>query len=115
MNIADSLTRWAGEAPFRVAIAESQRLIHYRALDAAVWRAASWLVGNGIRPGDRIGFSPGEMSGVWLVAAYALARIGAVFLLLDPLESSAVRGAIARRLGLAAVVGDEPAARLEGM
>ena len=115
MNIADSLSRWADETPFRVAIAEPQRIIHYRALDAAVWQAASWLVGNGLRPGDRVGFAPSENSALWLVAAYALARIGAIFLLLDPLETSAVRGTIARRLGLAAVLGDGPAARLDGV
>jgi acyl-CoA synthetase (AMP-forming)/AMP-acid ligase II len=115
MNIADSLTRWADEAPFRVAIAEPQRIVHHRDLEAAVWRAAAWLAGNGLRPGDRVGFSPSRNSALWLVAAYALARIGAIFLLLDPLEAPAVRSAIARRLGLAAVLGDGPAARLESV
>jgi acyl-CoA synthetase (AMP-forming)/AMP-acid ligase II len=49
------------------------------------------------------------------VAAYALARIGAVFLLLDPLEAPAVRAALARRLRLAAVLDDNPAARLDAI
>jgi acyl-CoA synthetase (AMP-forming)/AMP-acid ligase II len=115
MNIADTLSRWSDEAPFRVAILEQHRIIHYRLLDAAVWRAAAWLVGNRLRPGDRIGFSPTVNSGLWLVAAYALARIGAVFLLLDPLETPTVREAIARRLRLAAVLGDGPDARLDGL
>jgi acyl-CoA synthetase (AMP-forming)/AMP-acid ligase II len=115
MNIADALSRWSDETPFRVAIVDQDRTIHYRLLDAAVWRAAAWLAGHGLRPGDRVGFSPAVNAGLWLVAAYALARIGAVFLLLDPLETPAVRAAIARRLRLAAVLGEGPAARLEGI
>jgi long-chain acyl-CoA synthetase len=112
MNVADTITRVAGEAPHRVAIAEPDRLIHWHGLEAAVWRAAASLAASGLRPGDRVGVSPSANAALWLVAAYALARIGVVFLLLDPLEAPAVREAIARRLGLVAVLGDGPAARL---
>ena len=115
MNIADSLTRRADEVPYRVAIVDQHRIVHYRTLDGAVWRAASWLAARGLGPGDRVGFSPSENAGLWLVAAYALARIGAIFLLLDPLEAPAVRAAIARRLGLVAVLGDGPAIQLDGI
>ena len=112
MNIADAITRLAGEAPHRVAIAESDRLIQWHDLEAAVWRAAAALAAGGLKPGDRVGISPSANAALWLVAAYALARVGAVFLLLDPLEPPAVREAIARRLGLVAVLGDGPAAQV---
>ena len=115
MNIADTLTRWADEAPFRAAIVDRRQVIHYRNLEAAVWRAAAGLAGAGLRPGDRVGLSPSVNEALWLVAAYALARIGAIIVLLDPLEAPAVRQAIARRLRLAALLGDRPAARLDGI
>jgi acyl-CoA synthetase (AMP-forming)/AMP-acid ligase II len=66
-------------------------------------RAAAWRSDRLIAIGN---------TAVWLVAAYALARIGAVFLLLDPLEAPAFRDAIVRRLRLVAVLGDGPAAQL---
>src|SRR5450432_1790711 len=94
MNIADSLTRCADEVPNRAAIVDQQRVIHYRSLEGAVWRAAAWLAANGVGPGTRVGFSPTGNASLWLVATYALARIGAVFLLLDPLEAPAVRAAL---------------------
>src|SRR4051794_27306918 len=106
MNIADALSRYAAEAPYRAAIVDRERVIHYRTLDAAVWRAASWLADNGLRAGDRVAFSAGGNSALWLVAAYALARLGAVFLPLDPLDAPGFREGLARRLGLAAVLGD---------
>jgi long-chain acyl-CoA synthetase len=112
MNVADAIARFAGETPYRAAIIEADRVVHWRELDAAVWRAAAFLAASGLRPGDRVGVAPAANTALWLVATYALARIGAVFLLLDPLESPAVREAIARRLGLVAVLGDGPAAQL---
>jgi acyl-CoA synthetase (AMP-forming)/AMP-acid ligase II len=115
MNIADLLSHWADETPYRVAIVDQDRIIHYRDLDSTVWRAAAWLAGNGLGPGDRVGFSPSGNAALWLVVAYALARIGVVFLLLDPLEAPAVRETIARRLRLAAVLGDGPAAQLSAI
>jgi acyl-CoA synthetase (AMP-forming)/AMP-acid ligase II len=115
MNVADTLTRWADEAPFRVAIVDQHQIIHYRGLEAAVWRAAAGLWRAGLRPGNRVGFSPSVNGALWLVVAYALARIGSIVVLLDPLEAPAVRQAIARRLRLAAVLGDRPVARVDGI
>jgi hypothetical protein len=42
------------------------------------------VAGGGLKAGDRVGISPSANAALRLVAAYALARIGAVFLLLDP-------------------------------
>ena len=114
VNIADSLGRWAEETPFRVAIIETSRVIHYRDLDAAVWRAAAWLAAEGVKPGDRVGISLAGNSAGYLIVVYGLARIGAVTMQLPLAEPPAVRLALARRFALAAVVGDDAAARLEG-
>src|SRR6266404_5187713 len=115
MNVADSLGRWATETPFAAAIVDRTQIIHYRDLDRAVWRAASWLRDNGVRSGDRVGVSLGDNSAVLLVVVYALARMGAVLMLLPPTEVLSIRLALARRFHLAAVVGDDDAARLDNL
>jgi acyl-CoA synthetase (AMP-forming)/AMP-acid ligase II len=113
MNVADSLGRWADETPFAAAIIDSSRVIHYRDLDRAVWRAAAWLRRHGVQEGDRIGVSLRDNSAELLAVVYALARIGAVLMLLPPFELKAARLALARRFQLAAVVGDDEAVRLD--
>jgi non-ribosomal peptide synthetase component E (peptide arylation enzyme) len=112
MNIADCLGRWARETPFAVAIVERTRIVPYRDLDAAVWHAASWLVAAGVRPGDRVGISLAGNSARYLIVVYALARMGAVTMLLPVAEPPAVRLALARRFRLAAVVADDDATGL---
>src|SRR5258705_2606568 len=106
MNVADSLSSWADATPFAAAIVDRNRVIHYRDLDRAVWRAAAWLRDQGVRPGDRVGFSLGGNSADFLVLVYGLARMGAVLMLLPPTEGPAIRLATARPLNLAAVAGD---------
>lgn len=112
MNVADIVSRWAADAPYRVAIAGPNRVVPFRALEEAVWRAAAALAADGLRPGDRVGLAPSGNAALWLVAVYALARLGAVFLLLDPTDPPALREAVARRFALTAVLGDGPAARI---
>src|SRR5258708_6791308 len=111
MNVADSLGRWAEETPFAAAIIDSSRVIHYRELDRAVWRAASWVRQHGVQEGDRVGVSLRDNSAELLVVVYALARVGAVLMLLPPFELKAARLTLARRFHLAAVVGDDEAGR----
>jgi acyl-CoA synthetase (AMP-forming)/AMP-acid ligase II len=113
MNVADSLGRWADETPFAAAVIDSSRVIHYRDLDRAVWRAAAWLRQHGVQEGDRVGVSLRDNSAELLVVVYALARVGAVLMLLPPFELKAARLALARRFHLAAVVGDDEAVRLD--
>jgi acyl-CoA synthetase (AMP-forming)/AMP-acid ligase II len=115
MNVADSLSDWADKTPFVAAIVDRDQVIHYRDLDRAVWRAAAWLRDHGVRPGNRVGLSLGRNSPDFLVLFYALARMGAVLMLLPPSEVAANRLAMARRLGLATVIGDDEAARLDGL
>ena len=115
MNVADALERWAEETPFAVAIAERERLVAYRELDAAVWRIASRLSAAGLRPGDRVGLSLAGNSALYLATAYAVARLGAVLLLLPLGEPPALRQALARRLKLAAVIGADESAALDGI
>src|SRR5882757_1398415 len=115
MNVADTLARWAEETPFAVAIAERERLVLYRELDAVAWRIASRLSAAGLRPGDRVGLSLAGNSALYLATAYALARLGAVLLLLPTGEPPALRQALARRFHLAAVIGADESAALDGI
>src|SRR5258706_8862416 len=115
MNVADVLRRWAEETPFAVAIAERERLVLYRELNAAVWRIALRLSAAGLRPGDRVGLSLAGNSALYLATAYALARLGAVLLLLPVTEPPALRQALARRFHLAAVIGADEAAAVDGI
>jgi surfactin family lipopeptide synthetase C len=115
MNVADTLGRWAEETPFAVAIAERTRLFAYRELDATVWRIASRLSAAGLRPGDRVGLSLAGNSALYLATAYALARLGAVLLLLPVTEPPALRRALARRFHLAAVIGADEVAAVDGI
>jgi len=48
MNVADAITRFAGEAPYRPAIIEPDCVVHWRELEAAVWRAAASLAAGGL-------------------------------------------------------------------
>jgi non-ribosomal peptide synthetase component E (peptide arylation enzyme) len=115
MNLADALGRWAEETPFAIAIAERERLVAWRELDAAVWRIASRLSAAGLRPGDRVGLSLAGNSALYLATAYAVARLGAVLLLLPVTEPKALRQALARRFELAAVIGADETAALDGI
>ena len=115
MNIADPIARWANEAPFAPAVVDDGRILHYRDLDAAVWRASARLVAEGIRPGDRVGISLVGSTAACLIVVYGLARIGAVTMLLPVTEPPAIRLALARRFRLAAVVGDDDGARLDAL
>src|SRR5882724_3645001 len=114
MNVADSLDRWAREKPFAAAVVDRTRLIDFRSLDGAVWRTAALLSAEGLQPGHRIGLSLPDNSIFSPVVAYALARLGAPWMLMPTTDPPAARLALAQRFGLAAVIGED-AVRLDGV
>src|SRR5258706_467831 len=114
MNVADSLDRWAREKPSAVAIVDRTRIIDFRALDGAVWRTAAMLAAEGLRAGHRVGLSLPDNSVFGLIVAFALARLGAPWMLLPTTDPPAFRLAVAQRFGLTGVIGED-AARLDGM
>ncbi|MCE3256087.1 MAG: long-chain-fatty-acid--CoA ligase [Nitrobacter vulgaris] len=102
-NVADSIARHAEERPWAVAIIDDTGVIHYRTLDAVIW-AAAWLLRNaGIRPGDVVGLALPH-SALYLIAIYALARIGAVSTALPLSDPAPVRESFARQFGVRSVV-----------
>lgn len=71
------LRRSARRTPARVAVEYGERSWTYEELDAAVSRAASVLLGEGLAPGDRVG-AYGHNSDAYLIAFLACARAGLV-------------------------------------
>lgn len=53
-RISDVIVPWAERFPDRPALVESSGAWSYRELSAAVDAARSWLLGSGVRPGDRV-------------------------------------------------------------
>ncbi|GAA2235413.1 acyl-CoA synthetase [Streptomyces indiaensis] len=71
------LRRSARRTPARVAVEYAERTWTYDELDTAVSRAASVLLGEGLKPGDRVG-AYGHNSDAYLIAFLACARAGLV-------------------------------------
>ncbi|KUN19858.1 acyl-CoA synthetase [Streptomyces antibioticus] len=71
------LRRTARRTPARVAVEYGERSWTYEELDAAVSRAASLLLGEGLSRGDRVG-AYGHNSDAYLIAFLACARAGLV-------------------------------------
>ncbi|MEU2599498.1 fatty acyl-CoA synthetase [Streptomyces hirsutus] len=71
------LRRSARRTPARVAVEYGERAWTYDALDTAVSRAASVLLGAGLSPGDRVG-AYGHNSDAYLIGFLACARAGLV-------------------------------------
>ena len=54
-NLATNLVQTAARYPDRIAVRLDEQVLSYRELDDKSARAASWLLGRGIAPGDRVG------------------------------------------------------------
>jgi fatty-acyl-CoA synthase len=76
-NVADILRRTAGRVPGRVALRFEDREWTYRDLDAAITRAAAFLLGLGLAKGDRVA-AYGKNSDAYLIGFLACARAGLV-------------------------------------
>jgi crotonobetaine/carnitine-CoA ligase len=90
-TLATLLDSRAAVAPDRECLVFEQRSISYAELRARASRAAAWLQQRGVRAGDRVGvMSTNHPSTVVLLMA--LARIGAVMVLVNPDYKSAEAG-----------------------
>lgn len=104
-NIADAITHWAQHKPDATAIIDDGRRITFASFERSVWRAAAACCEFGVSAGQVVGISLPN-SALYLVAFYALARLGATVLPLpigDPAEN---RSGLIRRFGALAVIGD---------
>ena len=76
-TVADILRRSAARWPARVALRFADRRWTYAELDAAVTRAAAYLLGLGLAKGDRVA-AYGKNSDAYLIGFLACARAGLV-------------------------------------
>jgi acyl-coenzyme A synthetase/AMP-(fatty) acid ligase len=113
-NVADMIGRHASQRPWAVAIIEQDSVVHYRTLDRLVWSAARHMREAGIRPGDVVGVALPHSS-LYLVAIYALARMGAISTALPLSEPAPVRESFARKFGVRSVVAAKQAAGPAGI
>ncbi|MCL4745070.1 MAG: acyl--CoA ligase [Burkholderiaceae bacterium] len=104
-NISDILTDSANRAPESAALLHGGVTLSHRDLDAQVWRAAAWLLRQGVARGEVVASScRSELSS--FVIAMALARIGASALTLSLAEPRTLRVATARRCAARRLVTD---------
>lgn len=114
MNVSDIISRHARERPYATAIVEGDNIVSYARMEGAVWVAAAHLRRAGIGPGDVVGLTVPH-SALFLVALYALARIGAVQVSLPVYDPQPMRAAYATRFGVNWVVGISDEAGLAGL
>ncbi|MGW6614581.1 non-ribosomal peptide synthetase [Streptomyces erythrochromogenes] len=95
---------WARRAPQAPAVIDSTRTWTYQDLDAAAAQVAAAL-GDRVRPGDLVGVCL-DRSAALVVAAVALARIGAVYLPLGPRPGERRTQAVTEDLDVACLIGD---------
>ncbi|MEU6293712.1 non-ribosomal peptide synthetase [Streptomyces erythrochromogenes] len=95
---------WARSAPQAPAVIDSTRTWTYRDLDTAASQVADAL-GDRVRPGDLVGVCL-DRSAALVVAAVALARIGAVYLPLGPRPGERRTQAVTEDLDVACLIGD---------
>jgi long-chain acyl-CoA synthetase len=113
-NFADTISRHAGERPWAVAIIEQASVIHYRTLDNLIWAAAWHLHRSGVRAGDVVGMALPHSS-LYLIAIFALARIGAVSTALPLSDPAPVREIFARQFAVKSVVAVRDGAGPQGI
>jgi acyl-CoA synthetase (AMP-forming)/AMP-acid ligase II len=77
VNVADQLTRTAWRVPDKEAVVDGERRLTYRELNDEVNRVANTLAARGYERGDAMVLIAGN-SAEFLVAYYALAKIGVV-------------------------------------
>lgn len=84
MNLAENLLRTVERHPDNVAIRLDEATLTYAELDVLSARAAGFLLGRGIGPGDRVGLM---LPNVPLFAAlyYGVLRLGAVVVPMNPM------------------------------
>ncbi|MFE6906578.1 non-ribosomal peptide synthetase [Streptomyces erythrochromogenes] len=95
---------WARSAPQAPAVIDSTRTWTYQDLDTAASQVADAL-GDRVRPGDLVGVCL-DRSAALVVAAVALARIGAVYLPLGPRPGERRTQAVTEDLDVACLIGD---------
>ena len=103
-NLAHNLQAAAASFPDRIALQQGDGLFTYTELNAAATRAAAWLAGKGVRPGDRVAVMIPNVY-AFPIFYYAILRSGAIIVPMNPLFKSREIEYYLARLGRQASVG----------
>src|SRR5512135_3753380 len=83
-NLATTLVQATATQPDRDAVRLDEQVLSYRDLDELTARAAAWLLGRGIKTGDRVGLMmPNVLEFPELY--YGILRAGAIVVPMNPL------------------------------
>jgi len=83
-NLAMTLVQATARDPEQYAVRMDEQVLSYRDLDEMSARAASWLLGRGIGPGDRVGLMLPNVP-EFAVLYYGILRTGAIVVPMNPL------------------------------
>ena len=107
MNITQSLSRIASEAPNTPAVFTAEDQLTYDELDRAVsWMARSYSK-QGLNPGDIVGIRL-ENQVQHMMASLALARMGAGQFAFHPTDPPRIQQELVRRLEIVATISNHP-------
>ena len=77
----------AANTPEKTAVIQANKYTTYRELDAGISLFAYFLAGNGMQPGNRVGFL-GENSMEYIISCFGVQKAGGIFVPLNPRCSS---------------------------
>ncbi len=109
-----ALTALARTAPGRIAVIDRGRPVTYAALEQGSRRLAAWLARQGVAPGDLLGLTLRDEL-AHLMATLALLRLGCDQVTLPRRDPMPMRAALAARLRVGAVLGEDPSDALAGI
>jgi len=114
LNITDDIARWSVRQPGHPALVLGDRTIDYAALEALIARGAGWLAGRGVAAGYGVAVCIADPLR-HLVAALALARLGAGQFAFPPAAVSHATVATMRKAGCTTLVTDVAELALDGV
>lgn len=114
MNVTDPIILHAQNRPNDLALITENDRLDWASFNAKVNAAANFLLSNGVVPKQRIAISIRNQS-LHLFFSLGLARLGATQIALPPVDPVSTRAAIASKLGLSAVIVENPHEGLDGL
>ena len=104
-NLVELFEEHAARLPDKIAVIGSQSSLTYRQLAERAVRVSEYLLANGLRPEQPVGFFMQRDPDV-IVVVLAILRAGGVYVPLDPAEPVERARYLAERAGLSIVLGD---------
>jgi len=104
-NVTDLLIHHAERRPDHPALIDGKRVIDYRTLNSLVWRTATHLRSQGIKPGDIVGLAMGDTPD-HMVGLLSILRCGGVLLPMDCRWTDAEKKNVASFFGATATLSD---------